>query len=199
MAPDDILEFWFGTLEGDGLATEEKSSRWWKKDPAFDDEIRERFGDTLLAAHRGELITWGDAPRSSLALVILTDQFPRNMFRGTADMFSSDGLALTSSLRAIERGFLAELKTHESVFLVMPTMHSEVLAIQRRCVELFEELAEDAKTDRARDALKYNVGFAEKHRVIVERFGRFPHRNALLGRAGTAEESAFLKEPGSSF
>lgn len=199
MSPEDILEFWFGTLDADGMASKEKSSRWWTKDPAFDAEIRQRFGDALRAAHRGEFIAWGDAPRSSLALVILADQFPRNMFRDTADMFSSDGLALTTSLRAIERGLHERLETHESVFLVMPTMHSEVLANQERCLNLFEELAENAKSDRARDALKYNVGFAEKHRVIVERFGRFPHRNALLERESTTEEAAFLEEPDSSF
>lgn len=194
--PHEIHQFWFGELDNEGFATEETAARWWTKSPEFDEEVRERYAGTLEAANRGEFIHWLDEPRSTLALILLCDQFTRNMFRGTARMFASDGLGLTTSLKSLH--YLDALSGHEKMFFVMPTMHSERLEVQTQCLDLFTRL-HDAATGHAREVFEHNVNYAEKHRVIVERFGRFPHRNATLGRESTPEETAFLKEPGSSF
>jgi uncharacterized protein (DUF924 family) len=172
---DDVLEFWFAN-----------PGRWWKKDPAFDVEIRDRFLALHDAVQRGEREDWLDAARGSLAYVIVSDQFSRNMFRGTGRMFEGDVRALAAARRALERGFDRDLSRDERMFLCMPFMHSEDIADQDRCVMLFATLHEWLR-------------YAEQHREIVRRFGRFPHRNALVGRQSTPEELEFLKGPGSSF
>jgi uncharacterized protein (DUF924 family) len=173
---EDVLAFWFAD-----------PARWWKKDPAFDAEIRARFIPLHEAIDRGEREDWLDTARSALAYVIVLDQFSRNMFRGTARSFASDPRALAAARRGVDRGDDRTLSDDERVFLYMPFMHSEWLDDQDRSCALF--LA--SRHDQAR--------FAEMHRNIIRRFGRFPHRNAILGRTSTPEEDAFLKQPGSSF
>jgi uncharacterized protein (DUF924 family) len=174
---DDVLAFWFAD-----------SKRWWKKDPAFDAEIRERFGALHSAIEADECEDWLQSARGALAYVVVLDQFSRNMFRGSARMFASDERALRAAKAAIDDGHDQTLGDAERGFLYMPFMHSEALADQDRCVELFA--ASDAPG---------NLKFAEQHRDIIRRFGRFPHRNELLGRESTDEEREFLTQPGSSF
>jgi uncharacterized protein (DUF924 family) len=177
VSENDVLDFWFAD-----------PARWWKKDPAFDGEIRSRFSELHESIERGEHEEWRDTPRGALAYVIVLDQFSRNMFRGTARMFASDAQALAAARAAIERSDDQALASAERSFLYMPLMHSEDLADQERCVALFQSFA-------APGQLRY----AEQHRDIIRRFGRFPHRNELLGRASTPEELEFLTQPGSSF
>jgi uncharacterized protein (DUF924 family) len=184
----DVLEFWFGPVEIRGKSRAE----WFRKDDAFDAEIRRRFLALHAAAALGELERWRAEPRSMLALVIVLDQFSRNLYRGDARAFAQDGHALACAREAIARGDEGGLLPVERQFLYLPFEHSEDLADQDRAVELMQGLEAFEET---RDLTQW----AEKHRVVVRRFGRFPHRNAVLGRASTAEETEFLKQPGSSF
>lgn len=193
--PEDVLSFWLGEPGADPYA---KSELWWKKDPAFDRECRERFQATLEAGVRGELSEWEKTPKGRLALVILYDQLSRNMFRDTPRAFAQDPLARDLTLRALDAGDERVLSPIERQFLYMPLMHAEDVDLQRRCVACFERLVVDAPADK-RAMYESSLDFARRHADIVERFGRFPHRNAVLGRATTKEEAEFLKQPGSSF
>lgn len=165
---------------------------WFRKDDAFDDEIRRRFGNAIAAGIAGSFGEWCTTARGSLARVVLLDQFTRNAFRGTPDAFAGDAGALATAEYAIERGFDRELEVRERWFLYMPFQHSESLAVQERSVALFAALAADTGFT---DPLPY----PERHRDVIRRFGRFPHRNELLGRASTPEEIVFLQHPGSRF
>jgi uncharacterized protein (DUF924 family) len=178
VTPDDVLGFWFG----------QPPERWFRKDPVFDQEIRARFTALHGELGLGEHDDWLATPRGRLAAIIVLDQFSRNMFRDTPGMFDSDARALAIALEGLARGDDRALGDAERQFFYMPLMHAEDLACQDRCVELF------AAAGNA-NALR----FAELHRDIVRRFGRFPHRNALLGRSSTPEEVEFLTQPGSSF
>lgn len=195
----EVLEFWFGEADPPADVGDDVFARFWKKDTAFDQLIAQRFGELHARACRGELDHWAETPRGRLALVIVLDQFSRNLFRGDPRAFAQDESALKHALAGIDGGELSRLTPLQRYFLVMPLMHSEDLAIQRRCVELFERLA--AETLDAGLAKRFSgaADYARRHRDIVERFGRFPHRNAVLARASTPEEQAFLKQPGSSF
>jgi uncharacterized protein (DUF924 family) len=186
--PDDILDFWFGRKDEEGYG--EFRDEWFQKDKEFDRRIHERFSDDYERAARGEYDGWRGAPDSCLALVILLDQFPRNLFRGDPRTHATDDKALGISQEAIQNGLDRELPPFQRHFLYMPFMHSEDLEDQQRSVALYRELAEAGP-----DVTE----FAEGHRDIVERFGRFPHRNEILGRASTSEEAEFLEQPGSSF
>lgn len=195
---DEILELWFGTLDARGRADAAHSARWWKKDEAFDAELRERFGALHEAIVRGEREAWRETPRGRLAYVIVLDQLSRNMFRGSARMFAADARALEVAVEGIDGGEDRQLALAERGFLYMPLEHSEDLADQERCLALFRAWRDEvAEADRA--YVENLIDFAERHLVIIRRFGRFPHRNALLDRTSTADEIAFLKEPGSSF
>ena len=198
MDPEVILHFWFGELDEHGRADQATQARWWSKDPALDAEIRREFGSTLAAITRGELDAWLAAPRSRLAYIVVLDQFSRNMFRGTAGMFASDPLALRAALTGIDAGMDKALRLDERATFYMPLMHCEELATQERCIALFVALANEL-SGSARASMLNRVGYAERHRDIVKKFGRFPHRNALLGRASTPDELDFLDGPGSSF
>ena len=195
---ETVLEFWFGSLDARGRADEEHSRRWYEKDAAFDAQIKTRFGELHSAALRGERDAWLATSRGRLALVIVLDQFSRNMFRGDRLSFVGDERALAAALEGVVQGLDEPLALDERMFLYMPFMHSEVLEHQRRCVELFSALLE-AQSEESREYLSRALGFARRHYDIVERFGRFPHRNAMLGRSSTPEELEFLKQPGSSF
>lgn len=181
---DEVLEFWFGS-EGE-LGYGEFREEWFAADPQFDRGIRERFLETYAQARAGRLDRWQEHSRGALALVIVLDQFSRNMFRGTPGMYETDEKALSRAKSAINRGFDTGLPAFQRWFLYMPFMHSEDRADQRRSVELFQRLSEEVGTDLK----KYAVG----HKETIERFGRFPHRNEILGRESTPEESEFLKE-----
>jgi uncharacterized protein (DUF924 family) len=195
---EEVLDFWFGELDESGRADAARSARWFRKDAAFDQEIATRFGALHAAVARGERDSWLSSPRGRLAYVIVLDQFSRNMFRDSARAFACDERALHAALAGIERGVDRQLRFEERPFLYMPLMHSEDLANQERCVALFT-----AYRDEQSGALKTRVAgslkYAEQHRDIIRRFGRFPHRNALLGRTSTGDEVEFLAKPGSSF
>ncbi len=176
----DVLGFWFGP----GMA-----ARWFASDPAFDAEVKARLGQAAETAARGELDHWGETPEGALALVLLLDQVPRNLHRGDTRAFDGDAAARAVTRRAIEAGFDRELDQAQRLFLYLPLEHSESLSDQEDCCRLIEELTDNPDW----------ADYARQHREIIARFGRFPHRNAILGRESTAEEMDFLKEPGSSF
>ena len=193
-----VIDFWFGNLDRHGLADKEHVSSWWKKDEAFDAALRAHFMDLHAEIMDGGRRTWQSQDLGVLATVIVLDQFSRNMFRGTPRMYESDQLAVELATKALEDGVDRRVATHHAVFLYMPFMHSEALEHQERCITLFRELAERVEGP-ARDAVSGNVDYAIQHRDIVARFGRFPHRNEILGRDSSAEEREFLTQPGSSF
>lgn len=186
----DILSFWFGSPDEPGFGKPQKS--WFTKDPQFDLSIRSRFEGDYEKAARGELNPWKDAPHSCLALILLLDQFPRNLFRGLPQAFATDAQALEVAQWAIDRHFDRGLLPVERWFIYLPFEHSEDLACQHQSIALFQQLESDADSASA-------IDYAIRHSQIIERFGRFPHRNPILGRESTPEEVAFLEEPGSSF
>lgn len=195
---DTILDFWFGPPDTDAAIAARQARLWWAKDDQTDATITERFGATIDLAARGALDHWADTPRGSLALVLLTDQFPRNAFRGTPRAFASDAIARRWCAECLAAGTDLALRPIERVFVYLPLEHSESIADQDRAVACFEALARDAAPEFAAQAKDY-LDYAIRHREIIARFGRFPHRNAILGRASTAAERAFLEQPGSSF
>ena len=188
MTAEEVLDFWFGPREARGAARPE----WFRKDDAFDAEIRRRFGDLHARAARRDLEAWRASPESMIALIVVLDQFSRNLHRGDARAFAQDAHARECAREALARGDERVLKPVERQFLYLPFEHSEDLADQDIGVERMSSLEAFAETRGLTE-------WAEKHRVIIRRFGRFPHRNAALGRAGTAEEAEFLKQPGSGF
>jgi uncharacterized protein (DUF924 family) len=182
VAPSNVLDFWFS----------QNRKAWFEKNPAFDEQIRTRFLPLFEQALRGELDAWSGEPAGCLALVILLDQYPRNMFRGSAKAFAGDQVARDAARIILDNGWDKAMTPDERMFAYLPFEHSESLADQERCLALMKEIS--ASPDTA-DLPKW----AEAHLVIIRRFGRFPHRNAALGRESTPEEIAFLKEPGSNF
>jgi uncharacterized protein (DUF924 family) len=196
--PEQVLHFWFGEPDANGFADEEHQARWWRKDPAFDQLVRDRFAalhESVLAGRRKD---WLAAARSRLAFIVVLDQFSRNMFRGSARMHTGDAHARDAAIDGIERGMDRALVHSERSFIYMPLMHSETLSDQDLCVELVTRWRDEV-SGLARERVAQFLPYAEQHRDIVRRFGRFPHRNALLGRVSTPEELAFLSQPGSSF
>ena len=193
-----ILTFWFGELDDRGQADALHAARWWKRDPSFDASIRERFGAVHDAVANGRFDHWLGSPRGRLAFIITLDQFSRNMFRGSDQMFAFDKRALEVAIEGVDLGAHRSLALDERCFFYMPFMHSEDLAAQQRGVALFVELR-DELTGEPRQRVANNLHYAEQHRDIIQRFARFPHRNALLGRASAPEELTFLTQPGSSF
>jgi uncharacterized protein (DUF924 family) len=193
-----IVSFWFGPLDGDGRSDPAHSGRWFRRDPGFDGEIRQRFLAEVEAALAGQRADWPDRADGALAYVLLLDQFTRNLFRDTPRMFAGDALAIEAAERAVASGIDQELAHDPRGFLYMPFMHSEDQSRQRRSVELFTAMAA-ATPPSGRERAAAAVDYAVRHRDIVERFGRFPHRNAVLGRTSTPAEQSFLSEPGSSF
>lgn len=197
--PDDVIHFWLGDLSQPGADPLAKAALWWKKDDAFDREIRARLQETLERGVRGELEAWESSPRGRLALVLLYDQLSRNMFRGTARSFAQDALARDLSKKALDAGDDRALGPVEVSFLLMPFMHGEDLALQQRALDGFTKLRDEATDEKLRKNFDNSVTYGGRHMKIIERFGRFPHRNEILGRASTPEEAEFLKQPGSSF
>ena len=179
MHAQDILQFWFVELN---------ATQRFTKDSALDSLIRERFGQTVVAAARGELFDWRTTPQGRLAEIIVLDQFSRNVYRDTPRAFAHDAMALVLAQELVAGGHDRALPPAQRAFAYMPYMHSESRLVHTQAVQLF-----------AQPGLEGNLAFALQHQAIIERFGRYPHRNAVLGRASSDEELAFLREPGSAF
>ena len=194
---NDVLSYWFGDVAHADYP-QAKPAVWWGHAPDTDAFIRERFLATYEAATRGELADWDATPRGLLAHVIVLDQFTRNMFRDTPAMYASDADAQDLVLQALSDGVDRRLLPTERPFLYMPLMHAENRALQRLCVRLFAQERDDA-TPARRAGAEGTLGFAIKHADIVEKFGRFPHRNSIFGRVSTPEEEAFFAENGQGF
>jgi len=177
--PSDIVQFWFSEID---------RALWFRKDAGFDRLLEERFGALHAQASLGELSAWRDTPHGRLAEILVLDQFSRNLFRDSPKAFAQDGMALVLAQEAVRAGADTALTAQERVFLYMPYMHSESAAVHDTAVELF-----------TRNGIPDNLDFELKHKAIIDRFGRYPHRNAVLGRTSTPEEIAFLQQPGSSF
>ena len=188
-SPSDVLDFWF---------SEQSRALWFEKNAAFDEAIRTRFEDTLRAAAAGELDHWERTAPGALALVIVLDQFPRNLYRGSARAFAADARAREVADRALSRRLDQEIPLVQRHFFFLPFEHSESRADQERSVALFQAWAE-AHDGPARDRALEQMRYVHRHAEIVERFGRFPHRNEALGRESTEAEIAFLREPMSAF
>lgn len=178
---DELLRSWF---DGD-------RRRWFTHDPAFDTDLRDRFGTLHAQATAGALDSWAAMPRGALALVLLLDQLSRNLYRDDPRAFANDGRALAIAHAQIKSSAASEFAPIERMFLLMPFQHSEDLAIQRDGIAEFEKLAADAPGDAM---LAAALDFAKRHAAVIERFGRFPHRNRVLGRTSTAEELAYLEQ-----
>jgi uncharacterized protein (DUF924 family) len=201
MAPpqaEAVLTYWFGEQKAESGWLEERNRLWFGGDAEADAECRARFGELTEDARAGRLADWEAEPRGLLALVILLDQFSRTLHRGSPEAFRLDAKARGLVRRAHANGWAEQYTPLERLFLAMPLMHSESLADQEECVRHFEALA--AQTEGpVGNTVRNSLDYARRHRDIVARFGRFPHRNATLGRESTPEEQAFLKQPGSRF
>ena len=196
--PETILDFWFGTEFGSAEGYEARSGLWFAQSDAFDREIADRFGELPERARQGELDSWIEAERSALALILILDQFPRNLHRGSARAFAYDSTALGFALQAIDRGFDERLHPVQAAFLYLPLEHAEDLTLQERCVELLAQLAARTPAE-LQPGLRKSVAYAERHRDVIARFGRFPHRNAVLERSPSPEERAYLEAGGETF
>lgn len=188
MSYGEVLDFWFGPLDADGQADEAHRRRWFMRDEAFDEELRRRFGALHEEISKGGHAEWLREDLGCVAAVVVLDQLSRNLFRGSPRAFAQDAHALQIATEALDRSVHRRVGRDPRSFLFMPFMHAEDLGAQQRCVALFTEHGDE-------NALRYAVA----HRDIIARFGRFPHRNAILGRSSSPEEIEFLKQPGSSF
>ncbi|HIK07277.1 MAG TPA: DUF924 domain-containing protein [Trichormus sp. M33_DOE_039] len=185
-----ILDFWFGHPHEPDYG--KPKSFWFTQQPEFDEKLKHRFLQDYQQAAAGYLDDWLNLPKTCLALIILLDQFPRNMFRGTPEAFATDWEALSAAQHAVAQGFDNEFLPVQRWFIYLPFEHSENLANQQQSVKLFQQLNDDPDSAIA-------IESALRHLEIIERFGRFPHRNTILGRASTQVEEDFLKQPGASF
>ncbi len=193
-----ILTFWFGGGITSLEVMNEKSALWWKKDPVLDEEIKTRFEPCLIALSKGELDAWQTEPKGRLAMIILTDKFSRNIYRDTPRAFAFDTRAINLVHDGIKNSVDKKLRLIEQVFFNMPLMHSESMDDQKLSISQFENIVECAQGEE-KERLQGNLNYAVAHRDIIQRFGRYPHKNEILGRESTPEEIEFLKQPGSSF
>ncbi|MEM6253646.1 MAG: DUF924 family protein [Cyanobacteria bacterium P01_D01_bin.156] len=182
-----VLDFWFGSPAGD------YRKEWFRKDPDFDTQIKEQFLDLYWAMVASSPESWWSTAKSSLARIIVLDQFSRNMFRGTPQSFATDSLALATAKVMLQKGYDAACLPVEKFFIYLPFEHSENMENQNRSVELFEQLIQTAPD------LHSGLDYARRHRAVIAQFGRFPHRNEILARASTPAELEFLQKPGSKF
>jgi uncharacterized protein (DUF924 family) len=194
----ELLHVWFGDSRADPHRVAAQSQFWFEPNSEQDEFLRRRFGFLLQWAARGDFETWKSSAQSCLALVIIFDQLPRNLFRGRPEAFAYDDRALAVSQFGVEAGYLQELQPIEQLFLLMSYQHSESLSVQYQGVSLFEGVIESSP-DEWKDFLRGFLAFARQHLEIVARFGRFPHRNAVLGRSSTPEEVGFLRVGGPTF
>jgi uncharacterized protein (DUF924 family) len=193
-----INDFWFGSLEDDKAIADQRARLWWSKDPVVDADIRSRFENCIAKATQGRLDDWTTSPAGCLALILLTDQCPRNVYRDTAAAFASDPKARSLCKDGLAKGLDHALRPIERVFFYLPLEHSESIVDQDHAVALFEQLAATAKPEH-RPVFDDYFDYALRHREVIRRFGRFPHRNRILGRESSREELTFLAQKGSSF
>ncbi len=193
-----ILDFWFGSADNDLEILEQKSSLWWAKGDSADSEIKSRFTATLNNLIEGKLTDWKLLPEGRLAMVILADQFSRHIFRDNEKAFAQDELALALVLEGLDSNIDLEIGLLQRAFFYMPLEHSESLSMQDRSVAMYRQLY-DMAPENIHEQIKGNLNYAIAHRDIIEKFGRFPHRNVILGRQSTPEEIEYLKQPGSGF
>lgn len=198
VAAQEILDYWFGSAPDDPATAQRKAALWWGRSEATDAELHARFDATHQAATAGRLEGWAATLEGRVALVVVLDQLSRNIHRGTPGAFAQDPAARRHALAVIDRGEDRSCPFFHRVFLYLPLEHSERLADQERCCRLFEQLRDECPAP-LQEAARMYLQFARAHRDIVARFGRFPHRNAILGRPSSAEEQAFLEQPGSAF
>lgn len=190
-----ILDFWFGTDSQSPADEAGMVKRWFVRDDAFDEEIRRRFGALVDPAVAGELTRWAESPRGRLALLLVLDQFPRNLYRDSPAAFAGDPAAQRCALEGIAFGHDLALAPRYRAFCYLPLEHAEDLALQQRCVALFTTLAADASALPV-DRYAMYLDYARRHREVIARFGRFPHRNRVLERPTTADEQAYLDAGG---
>ena len=196
---EQVLEFWFGACGPDGALDRGKQKMWFSAGRQYDADIRKRFGKLHRRAARGELdAEWAATPRGRIALIVVLDQFSRHIHRGTAAAFAQDPAAQRLAMTGVEQGADRELIPAQRAFFYLPFEHAEDLKLQRFGARLFERLAAGVAPAWRKEYAGF-ADYAGHHRDIIERFGRFPHRNRILGRASTPEEVEFLKQPGSSF
>ncbi len=188
---EKVLNFWFRDCVNDDAVIKSRMSVWFGSDRQIDDDIELRFASLVEDARSGGLHSWRDLPRGRLALILLLDQFPRNLYRGTAKAFAMDDAALELCIKSIDDSRLLEMSAIEQVFLLMPLQHTESADLQERSVREFDRLLERIEPDR-RPHFKGFAEYARLHRDIIRRFGRFPHRNEVLGRENTDEEKLYL-------
>jgi uncharacterized protein (DUF924 family) len=193
-----MLQFWFGDDPNDAAVAAVKAELWWGHGQETDELLQARFGAAASAAAADVLDHWTGSPRGRLALILLLDQLPRAIHRATPEAFAQDSKAIKVAEQGLESGADRLLRPIERLFFYLPFEHSEDLADQDRSVELFRDLAASVPENH-RQTFAGFVDYAVKHREVITRFGRFPHRNLILGRESTAEEKAFLEQPGSSF
>ena len=199
---DSVLKYWFGTEQDAISINQDKKALWWSKNEQIDAEIENRFKPLVYAVSEGKLDHWRESAKGLLASIICTDQFPRNIFRGNSKSFGFDEVALSLAQQMVGTGADAELAPIQRVFAYLPFEHSEDLAMQDKAVQLFTQLREIAVSDDSEEVQSMFAGFldyAQRHFDVIEEFGRFPHRNTILGRESTAKEIVFLQQPGSSF
>lgn len=189
--PQAILDFWFADGIQTGWPTQEMKAIWFGGGPALDARITEAFGEQVVQATEGGFEAWEDQPLHRLALILLLDQFTRNVFRGSPRAFEGDTRAQRLVMDALAKNWDQQLPVVCCVFFYMPLMHAENLALQNECVNRFAQLVAEAH-DSLKVRLQGNLDFARQHQEIIARFGRFPHRNAALGRISTADENTFL-------
>lgn len=195
---ETIIEFWLGDVAAPAGELKSRAPRWFRADSKIDKEIKARFGDLLARRTDGAIAGWAAIPRGRLGLIILLDQFSRNIHRGTEKAFAFDQEALELSRSGIDAGMDQELEALERMFFYMPFQHAEHGETQQRSVALFESLAKSSPAHQ-RSFFEHSLQHAREHRDLIARFGRFPHRNRLLGRESTPEESAYLEGGGKTF
>lgn len=195
---DDVLEFWFADANESPDATAQRNAFWFTSSPETDQTIWQEYGDVLTDAGAGFFDEWLDTSRGRLALIIVLDQFPRNIFRGTSEVFRYDAKALEFAGQGVTLGHLAGLSVPEQAFFLMPYQHAEDISVQRVGVNLMRSMVEGAPAEW-RDTAQGYLDFAVRHHDIVAEYGRFPHRNSLLGRHSTEAETRFLAEGGETF
>lgn len=195
---DEIVSFWFGEERDPLIVAKQREQLWWGKDLVNDRMVAQRFMTVLEGINRGANTFLRDTARGRLALIILLDQMSRMIYRDQPQAFAQDLQALGLSLDGIYRGLDRELQPIERVFFYLPLEHSESLEIQKKSVQCFTDLLEEVPLE-AKELFATYLNFAQRHLSVIERFGRFPHRNRVLGRVSTDAEEAFLREPGSSF
>ncbi len=192
--PKEILQFWFGSRNTGDAVPEDRTRLWFKGDSSTDSDIKSKFAALLSRAREGKLKDWEDSPEGCLALILLYDQFSRHIYRNSAEAFSNDTQALRLCLRGIDRGWDRTFDAPERVFFYFPMVHAEDLQVQKKGLEFFIRLAQDV-SEAHWDFIDEVLNHAIEHHEVIERFGRFPKRNTVLGRESTTDEIAYLAEP----